>query len=173
MSASAQPAAVAAAACALLGSAACERPQDSPPVLPSSEEVREIYAEHVGVDSVVISGNVVELHVRQPAEQLRRGGSLWARVGPYIAVFSPSSRDLFERYADVAAVRVITVGGFGDEVARAMLRRDALSDIQWRRSLNLLGHALREGTERPTRLEQLIEWGEQHTEYEYNERFLN
>jgi hypothetical protein len=39
--------------------------------------------------------------------------------------------------------------------------------VQWRRALNLLGRALQEGSERPRRLEELVQWGEAHTEYRY------
>lgn len=155
----------------LLAAAGCDR-ADTPAVLPGEEEIRTAYAESVGIDSAELSGNVAVVRIRQPDAQLRRGGSLWARVGPYIYLFSPSTQRLFESYPDLAAVRIVTLGPGNEEVARALLRRDALSGIQWRRSLNLLGHALQEGTQRPSRLEDLVTWGERHTEYEYNEEFL-
>ena len=52
-----------------------------------------------------------------------------------------------------------------------MLLRDELSDLQWRRSLNIAGLARRDGTNRMTLLEDLVRWGEDHTTYEYNERY--
>ena len=61
----------------------------------------------------------------------------------------------------------------GEEVARATLARDRLSDVRWRRSLNILGHALQQGRENPRRLEELTEWGEEHTEFRYNPEFVN
>ena len=57
-------------------------------------------------------------------------------------------------------------------VANALLARDALTDILWRRSLNISGQARRDGTERITLIEALIRWGEDHTEFEYNQRYV-
>lgn len=140
--------------------------------LPTVAQVDSIYsAGDAPPDSVRISGNIVEVHYDQPIDQLRRGGSLWARVGPYIYLFSPATRALMERFEDVGAVRVITVASDGTEIARALLPRSGMSEIRWRRSLNLLGHALQEGSRRPTRLEDLVQWGERNTTYEYNRRF--
>ena len=56
-------------------------------------------------------------------------------------------------------------------VASALLSRGELSDLLWRRSLNIAGQARRDGTNRMTLLEDLVRWGEDHTEYEYNERY--
>lgn len=140
--------------------------------LPSVAQVDSIYEISTTTpDSVRLSGNVVELRFRQDPDQLRRGGSLWARVGPYIYLFSPSTRTLFEDFAGVGGVRVITLGPDGGEIARALLPREEMTDIRWRRSLNILGHALQEGTRRPTRLEDLINWGEKYTEHRYSEEY--
>jgi hypothetical protein len=79
---------------------------------------------------------------------------------------------VFEDVPGVSAVRVITHLPDGEEVARAMLRRDELSDILWRRTLNILGHALQEGRQNPRRLEELTEWGEEHTEFHYNPAYV-
>ena len=49
--------------------------------------------------------------------------------------------------------------------------RDALSEVLWRRSLNIAGLARRDGSERVTLLQDLVRWGETHTEFEYNPRF--
>lgn len=163
-------------ACSLVLSG-CDRVRDvldrSPPEPPTAEEVAPLYDDHAGVAGVEMNGNVVELRVRQPFRQIERGGSLWARVGPYVYLFTPATREVFETFPGVAAVRVITVLPSGDEVARATLARDRLSDVRWRRSLNLLGRALREGRESPRRLEELTEWGEDHTEFRYNDRYVN
>lgn len=142
------------------------------PRLPTEEQVRQLYGGYARLDSVALSGNVVELRFRQDPAQLRRGGSLWARVGPYIYLLSPATRSLFEQFDGVAAVRVITTGPRGEEVARAMLRQDALTEILWRRTLNILGHAIQEGSRRPSRLEDLVQWGERYTEYEYNSEYV-
>lgn len=140
---------------------------------PAAAEVRPLYERHAGIIDLEMNGNVVELRVRQPIQQLQRGGSLWARVGPFIYLFTPSTRTVFERFPGVAAVRVITVLPSGEEVARATLARDRLSDVRWRRSLHLLGRALQEGRENPRRLEELTEWGEEHADFRYNPDYVN
>lgn len=151
-------------ALALLAFAACER---SEPVVPAASDV-ESYYQIPWPATVEMSGNVAEIEVIQPADQLRRGGPLWAKVGPYIYLFNEGTRDLFLDYDGLAAVRVSTLSPAGDRVARATLRRDALNGITWRRALNISGHARQSGSDRPTLLEDLIEWGEEHTDYEYN-----
>jgi hypothetical protein len=140
---------------------------------PAAQDVAPYYQAQGEVLSVELSGNVVELKVRQPYSQIQRGGSLWARVGPYVYLFTPATRQVFQDFPGVAAVRAVTVLPDGEEVARALLRRDTLGEVRWRRSLNLLGHALQDGRENPRRLEQLTEWGESHTEYRYNPRYVN
>jgi hypothetical protein len=150
----------------------CDLLRREPPAVPDEAAARAYYADTPGIRSVDVRGNLVELHVIQDLNQLRRGGSLWARVGPYVYIFSPGTRDLFTDYPGVAAVRVVTILADGEEVARATLRRDALTEPAWRRSLNLLGHALQGGTERPTLLEQLVQWGEEHTDYRYSRSFV-
>ncbi len=163
-------------ACVLF-SGGCDRVQGflgrgSSPPPPTAAQVRPYYAAARGVKSVVMSGNVVELTVGQPYQQLERGGSIWARVGPYIYLMTPATRAVFTDFPGVAAVRVITVLPDGQQVARAMLRRQTLSDIRWRRTLNLLGHALREGRDNPRKLEELTEWGEAYTQHHYNPKFV-
>lgn len=162
------------AALLLCVTAACDRilPEQEDRSLPNAEQATEVYARHGVEADVSLSGNVVEVRVTQDARQLQRGGSLWARVGPYIYVFSPATQELFESWGGVAAVRAITVTSRGEEIARALLPRDGLNEITWRRSLNLLGTALQEGTERPSRLEDLVEWGEEQTEFRYNPEYV-
>ncbi len=168
---------VAGALACLFGLAACDGARDflyrdaAPP--PTAEEVAPHYVAHGGLLGIELNGNVVELTVRQPYDHLQRGGSLWARVGPYVYLFTPATRDVFSDFPGVAAVRVITVAPDGAEVARAMLHRDALSDMHWRRSLNILGHALKDGQKSPRRLEMLTDWGEAHTDFRYNPEFVN
>lgn len=149
---------------------ACEEPVDL--TLPTAEQVEEYYSTVVALQEAAISGNVAVIVVQQSTEQLRRGGTLWARVGPYVYLFSDETRRLFEDHAGLAAVRVITRTSSGTTVANALLARDELSDVLWRRSLNISGLARRDGTERITLLEDLIEWGEDHTEYEYGARYV-
>ena len=156
-----------------LASVACDRimPNRTDVELPPVDSVRAVYEAQGVTGDVEFSGNVVELRVTQSEAELRRGGSLWARVGPFIYVFSPGTRTLFERYDGISGVRAITRTEDGEEVGRALLVRDRLNDVTWQRALNLLGRALQEGTARPTRLEELVRWGEANTEYEYNTEF--
>ena len=160
-----------------LTAGACDQVQafleEETPPPPTAEEVAGYYAQHRGVNSVRMSGNVAVLHVEQPYDQLDRGGSLWARVGPFVYLMTPSTRSVFSDYPGLAAVRVVTHLPDGQEVARAMLRRDALTGVLWRRTLNILGHALQSGRENPRRLEELTEWSERHTEFRYNPDYVD
>ncbi|HSM60575.1 MAG TPA: hypothetical protein VK849_07235, partial [Longimicrobiales bacterium] len=117
-------------------------------VLPTAEEIAERYA-YEGYLEAELSGNVAVVTVTQPAAQLRRGGTLWAKVGPYVVLFSEPTRALLEQYPGLAGVRVVTRVAGGPEVARALLRRGELSGVLWRRSFNIAGLARRDGTERP------------------------
>jgi hypothetical protein len=154
----------------VLLASACEPPEDL--TLPTADQAKSYYQSVGDLKDVEVNGNVVVVVVSQPAEQLRRGGSLWARVGPYVYLFSDETQRLFNDFNGLAAVRVITVTGNGTTVANALLARDALTDVLWRRSLNIAGQARRDGTERITLIEDLIKWGEDHTEHEYNQRYV-
>ena len=108
----------------ILGSLGCEEVDLA---LPSEAEVGEHYASASDV-TVRLSGNVVELTVDQPIRQVRRGGSLWAKVGPYVYLFSNETETLLREYPGLAGVRVITRTGRNDaEVAWAFLHRDSLT----------------------------------------------
>lgn len=156
----------------LIAAVGCDLSRERVPRIPSEEEARVFFEQHSAFVAVTVRGNVVEAKFRQPFDQLRRGGSLWARVGPYVYLFAPPTRDLFNEYPDVAALRVVTVIYSGEEVARAMLLRDEFRELQWRRTQYLLARALRDGTERPSVIQDLVRWGETHTEYEYNTRYV-
>lgn len=140
--------------------------------LPTEAEVAAYYSYEGGVKAA-LNGNVAEITVPQPANQLRRGGSLWAKVGPYILLFSDETRRLLAEHPALAGVRVITTVAGGPEVARARLVRTELTDLQWRRALNIAGRARKDGTERPTLLDDLVRWGEEHTDYSYNKRYTS
>ena len=139
--------------------------------LPTASEVEEAYIYGDGL-SAEINGNVAEITIVQPSRQIRRGGSLWAKVGPYVLLFSEETEGLFRDYPGLAGVRVITVTSSGTEVARALLARETLNGITWRRARTVAGLARRDGTRRPTLLEELVEWGEDHTEFSYNPTFV-
>lgn len=139
--------------------------------LPTAEQVASYYS-YTGQLTAEMSGNVAEITVVQSSQQLRRGGTLWAKVGPYVLLFSEPTQRLFNDFGGLGGVRVITTAPGGTEVARALLARDGLNELTWRRALNVAGTARRDGTERPSFLEALVTWGEDHTEYEYNPRYV-
>ena len=152
---------------ATIGPTACEPASDLP--LPTAADIEARYESTSGLTAELV-GNVASLRVAQDPQQLRRGGSLWAKVGPYIYLFSDETRGLFVDYPGLAAVRVSTNVGEA-QVATALLTRDELSDVLWRRGMNIAGQARRDGTGRVTLLEDLVDWGEAHTEFEYNSRY--
>ena len=140
--------------------------------LPSEGEVGAHYAGSSKL-AIRVSGNIVELTVEQPVRQVRRGGSLWAKVGPYIYLFTEETETLLRRYPGLSGVRVITRTDLDKkEVARAFLHRDSLNELTWRRAKNIAGKARAEGTRRPVLLEELVEWGQEHTEFGYSEEFI-
>lgn len=148
----------------------CEAPDLT---LPSESELETFFTTAVGAE-VSLTGNVVEVRVPQSQRDVRRGGTLWAKVGPYIYLFTDDTRSLLRNFTGLAGVRVITrTDGGQTELARALLHRDGLTDILWRRSLNIAGRARRDGTTRPSLIEALVIWGEDHTEFEYNPRYAS
>lgn len=142
-------------------------------VMPDVATVEGYFRELRNILQVSVNGNLVELEVQQPVRQILRGGALWARVGPYVYLLSPGVQQLFEEQRAVAAVQVTTVLPDGERVARTTLKRDELSEINWKRAHSLLGHALQPGNEQPRRLEELRIWGEQHTDYWYNPDYVD
>lgn len=156
-------------AVALLASTAgCGEPEPSL-TLPTPADLEGLYGPSVQVD---LSGNVVDVRAVQPADQLRRGGAVWAKVGPYIYLFSPQTRDLFETYTGIGGVRVTTVDGRGRLVGRAILERGTLNSVTWKRAINLAGRARLEGTQRPSYILDLIEYGEETVEHEYGTTYV-
>ncbi len=152
---------------AALAVVACAEPQEL--TLPTADEVVSYYT-YEGRLSAEMNNNVATLFVAQDPQLLRRGGVLWAKVGPYIFLFSDETRQLFEDFPGLAGVRVVTTVGRA-EVAEALLARTELTDVLWRRSLNIAGLARRDGTEQVTLLQDLVRWGEDHTQYDYNPRY--
>jgi hypothetical protein len=146
--------------------AGCEEPDLS---VPTEAEVAQ-YFEATRIHSTSVAGNVAEITVAQSPDQLRRGGRIWAQVGPYIYLFSSPTLSLFQDFGGLAGVRVVTIVG-NTEVARALLPRTALNELTWRRALNVAGRARLEGTDRVSLLEDLTRFGEDLTEFEYNPRY--
>ncbi len=153
----------------ILAPLACE---EANLALPSESEAGAHYANSSDL-SVRVSGNVVELMVDQPLRHVRRGGSLWAKVGPYIYLFTDETESLLREYPGVSGVRVITrTGRSNAEVARAFLHRNSLNELTWRRARNIAGRARTEGTRRPVLLEELVQWGQAHTDFGYSQEFV-
>lgn len=164
------PAVAAALLCCVVAATACDSGSTDDGARPTASVVESYYTYPHGLEAEV-SGDVVEVRAVQPREQLRRGGRLWARVGPYVLLFTEETRRLFEDFPGVTAVRAVTQTPEGQEVARAYLHRNALTGVTWRRALNIAGHARQSGTDRPALLEDLVRWGEDHTDFEYAPAF--
>jgi len=145
----------------------CDRPEELR--LPSDSDLAGLYGDG---PEVTLNGNVVDIEVYQPADQLRRGGATWAKVGPYIYLFSPQTQEIFDSWSGVGGVRVTTSDGRGRLVARAMLPRGTLNSLTWPRAINLVGKARLEGTRRPSYILDLIEYGEETAEHEYSDRYV-
>ena len=150
--------------------AACMEPVDL--TLPTAEQVESSY-EYAGGLEAEINGNVTVITITQSTQQLRRNDTLWAKVGPYIFLFTEETQALFESYPGLAGVRVVTRVRGGSDVASAVLGRGDMTGVQWRRALNIAGQARRDGTQSLTLLENLIRWGEDHAEFEYNPQFTS
>jgi hypothetical protein len=116
-----------------------------------------------------IDGNVLDIQGTLDPDYLRRGGRIWARGGPYFYLFNVHVQQLFTDYPDLAAVRVRVSTPEGEELASAMLRRDALSEARWREALARASLAQQGGSENPRLIERLIQFGEDHTEFRYGE----
>lgn len=163
-----QPAHLAALLLALLVAAGCESGGGAPD-LPAPPALEGLYGDRA---EVALNGNVVDVRVRQAPDQLERGGPLWAKVGPYIYLFSPQTRDLFAEYDGVAAVRVRTVTGRDGWVAEATLHRDALNAITWNDAVRTVARARQQGTDKPGYLEDLVEFGEDRTDHRYHPDYV-
>ncbi|MFQ5679521.1 MAG: hypothetical protein ACE5HP_08675 [Gemmatimonadota bacterium] len=138
--------------------------------LPGEGELQGLYGPSAELS---LNGNVVDIRVRQPASQIRRGGELWARVGPYIYLFSPQTQTIFRRWSGVAGVRVRTFAtGVRDPVAEALLVRDTLSSVTWHEANRRVARARLDGSRNPGYLEELVRFGEDYARYEYNSRFV-
>lgn len=146
-------------------SGACSDRGAREPVLPAPDSVVTWFGERT---TARLSGNVLEIRGEIDAEFLRRGGRIWERSGPYFYLFNIHIRDILLAYPDLAAVRAITVSPDGRELARAMLHRDELSEIQWKEALARGSLAQTQGTDNPRRIEELIRYGEEHTEFSYS-----
>jgi len=158
--------AIAAALVVTVGSA-CRG--EGEPQLPTNAEVRNLYGPAA---DVLLKGNVVDVQVVQETSQLQRGGAVWARVGPYIYLFSPPTQKLFELFPGLAGVRVRTVDESGAWVAEALLRRGTLNSVTWKTAKLKSARARSEGTKRPSYIIDLTRYGEEQTEFKYNTKYV-
>ncbi len=149
------------------GLAGCRSEPDL--TLPTPEELEGVYGPAVDVE---LKGNVVDVHVIQPADQLRRGGSVWAKVGPYIYLFTPQTQQLFDSYPGLGGVQVTTLDGRERLIARAILKNGTLNGVTWKKAIGLAGRARMEGTQRPSYILDLIDYGEDLVEHEYSSRYV-
>jgi hypothetical protein len=158
---------------ATLVAAGCEVPGrgDLPPP-PTADEVRPYYA-YGGDFDVAIVGNVARVTFTVDPAPFERGGDLWAKGTPYLFLFSQGTKDVMDTFPGLGGVRVVTVHPGGDVMAEALLARGTLNDLTWRQALNVAGQARRDATTRPARMRDLVEWGEDHTEFEYNPRYIS
>ncbi len=74
---------------------------EADPQLPTNAEIRNLYGPAA---DVLLKGNVVDVQVVQENSQLQRGGAVWAKVGPYIYLFSPPTQKLFQLFPGLAGV---------------------------------------------------------------------
>ncbi|MEX0741798.1 MAG: hypothetical protein WD079_03310 [Phycisphaeraceae bacterium] len=139
--------------------------------VPTAEEIEERYS-YGGNWSAEMSGNVGVLLITRTPQEVRSEGGTWLKATPYIFIFSRETQELFEEFPGLAAVRAVLLTTTGDTVARAMLPRDTLNELTWRRALNVSGLARRDATEEPGRMVDLVRYGEDNTEFEYNRDFI-
>ncbi|MEX2527739.1 MAG: hypothetical protein WEA09_08900 [Gemmatimonadota bacterium] len=148
-----------------LALAACGPDMDT--TIPGPQTVREYYGEAPGLQ-VEISGNVARISLIQGNDQLRRGGTLWAKAGPYIYLFSPQTRRLLSEHPGLGGVRVTTRTPAGTWIAEALLTADRMTGAGWARALSAGHDARTEGGESPGLMSTLVRYGEDLTEFRYN-----
>ena len=86
-------------------SAGCEESVDL--IMPTATEV-ESFFEYGGGLQAEVRGNVAVITVVQSSTQLRRGGTLWAKVGPYVFLFTEETNALLETRGHLR-IRVVEV----------------------------------------------------------------
>jgi len=67
---------------------------------------------------------------------------------------------------------VTTIDGRERLIARAMLESRTLNGVTWRKAIGLAGRARMEGTQRPSYILDLIQYGEDLVEHEYSSRYV-
>lgn len=154
----------------VLMTSACREPVDL--TLPSDEVAADYYASS-SIRDVELNGNVAVVTVVQRSVDLRRGGPLWAKMGPYIHIFSPATEELLRDHPGLAGVRVRTVTSSGAEVASVLLERATLNEVTWKTARAHVAHALTgEGAVQVRSVERLVQYGERRTTHEYSPTFV-
>ncbi|MDE0393792.1 MAG: hypothetical protein OYK82_03340 [Gammaproteobacteria bacterium] len=142
-----------------------------PLVRPDASDIRAYY-EYGGSLEVEMSGNVAHVTVEIDREEYRMGGRVWAMASPYIFLFSPATQQAFRDYSGLGGVRVIVVYTDGGVLAQALLERSEFNEITWPRALNVAAYARTEGTQSPGYMRDLVRFGEEHTDFQYNREFI-
>ncbi len=147
-------------------------PEEPEHPVPAAAEIEPHYVWE-GPVNVEMSGNVAQVSVTVDPGDFARGGDLWAKAFPYIFIFSPGTQAAFDENPGLGGVRVLVRHPNGDVVSQALLSREVLTDLTWNRALNISKEAREHGTERPARMQDLVRWGEDHTEFEYNPTYID
>jgi hypothetical protein len=144
----------------------CER-EAAPLPVPEAEDLLSYY-EFSGNLTITMSGNVPQVTVTINRQDYAQGGELWARALPYLFLFSPGTRRLFDEHPGVGGVRVITRYDDGSLVAQALLKKEKMDLGNWNRALAAALAARQDGTRRPQLMDDLVRIGEEYTDFEYN-----
>lgn len=139
---------------------------------PPASALQGYYSWEGGVQ-VEITGNVARVTVVVDPAPYARGGDLWLKGLPYLFLFSQGTRDALQEHPGLGGVRVVTRHPDGEVIAQALLDREGMTEYRWRQALNLAGLARQEATTRPSRMRDLVDWGEDRTEFEYNPRYIS
>jgi len=152
--------------------AGCEVEREGAPPPPSASEIAAIYA-RVGSFDVEMSGNVAQVTTIIDRDDYAMGGELWARASPYIFLFSPATQTALSEYPGLGGVRVIVRYSDGAMVAQARLDRATMTSGRWNQVLGLASRARSEGSARPGLMRDLVRWGEDNTDYQYNPDYIS
>ena len=82
------------------------------------------------------------------------------------------TQQLFDSYPGLGGVQVTTLDGRERLIARAILKNGTLHGATWKKAIGLAGRARMEGTQRPSYILDLIDYGEDLVEHEYSSRYV-
>lgn len=151
---------------------ACQEGQRAASVVtPTAAQVAKYY-DYSGDLSVDMNGNVAEVTVSVDQDEYRMGGRVWAMAAPYIFLFSSATENALRDYGGLGGVRVRIRYSDGAIVSQALLDRNELNEATWPRALHIAGLARTQGTDSPGYMRDLVRWGEDHTDFEYNPDYI-